>query len=99
MIPVLKDAQVSMRLPNDLKDQIEAYARMTGRSKSHVAVEALADYLSWRMPQIEDLKAAVDAADRGEFASEAEVEAAFAKHTSRKPATKTGKAALRGRRA
>jgi predicted transcriptional regulator len=75
--PTLKDSQVSLRLPNALKDRIETYAQLTGRSKSHVAMEALSDYLDWRLPQIEDLKEAVAAADAGDFATDAEVEQAF----------------------
>jgi len=84
MVTDTKDAQVSMRLPGELKARIETYAQMTGRSKSHVAMEALAEYLDWRMPQINDLKQAVAAADRGEFASDAEAEAVMQRHT--KPA-------------
>lgn len=69
-----KDSQVSVRLPADLKERMETYAEMTGRTKSHVAMEALSEYLVIRLPQIEDLKEAIAAADRGEFASDAEVE-------------------------
>ena len=36
----LKDSQVSVRLPNDLKAKMEAYAYLTGRTKSYVAMEA-----------------------------------------------------------
>ena len=76
----LKDSQVSVRLPNDLKAKMEAYAHLTGRTKSYVAMEALSVYLEWRIPQIEDLKAAVLAADRGEFASDEEAAAVSAKY-------------------
>ncbi|MBI5256187.1 MAG: CopG family transcriptional regulator [Burkholderiales bacterium] len=79
-----KDSQVSMRLPGELKARIETYAQMTGRSKSHVAMEALADYLDWRMPQVADLQQAVAAADRGEFASDAEVQAVLGRHAGGK---------------
>ena len=41
------------------------------------ACDALADYLAWRTPQIEALKLAVAAADRGDFASADEVEQFF----------------------
>lgn len=75
----LKDSQLSLRLPNDLKDKMEAYAQFTGRTKSYVAMEALGSYLEWRIPQIEDLKAAVRAADEGDFASDAEVAAVLAR--------------------
>lgn len=85
----LKDSQVSLRLPNALKDKMEVYAQLTGRTKSHVAMEALADYLDWRIPQIEDLKAAAAAADAGAFATRDEVDQVFKRlATTRKPARK-----------
>ncbi len=80
MPPATKDSQVSVRLPNDLKDRMETYAHLTGRTKSYVAMEALAAYLDDRIPQIADLKEAVEAADQGEFASDEDVAAVFAKH-------------------
>ncbi|MBC7955890.1 MAG: CopG family transcriptional regulator [Cytophagales bacterium] len=80
MSTALKDTQVSVRLPNELKDKMEAYAQLTGRTKSYVAMEALASYFEWRMPQIEDLKAAVQAADEGDFAKDDAVAAVFARH-------------------
>ena len=85
-VPVTKDSQVSMRLPGELKARIESYARLTGRSKSHVAMEALAEYLDWRLPQVADLKEAIAAADRGEFASDDEVQAIFQRYRSPRPA-------------
>jgi predicted transcriptional regulator len=77
--PSTKDSQVSMRLPGELKGRIESYAQMTGRTKSHVAMEALAEYLDWRLPQVADLKEALAAADRGEFAGDDEVQAVLAR--------------------
>lgn len=85
----IKDSQVSVRLPAELKDQLETYAQLTGRTKSYVAMEALTEYLTWRTPQIEDLKEAVAAADRGDFASELETAAVFARYAPDKaPASK-----------
>ena len=75
-----KDSQVSLRLPGELKDRIERYAQMTGRSKSYVAMEALAEYLDWRLPQMQDLEQAIAAADRGEFATETEVAVMFKRY-------------------
>ncbi len=97
MPPAIKDSQVSVRLPNELKDRMETYAQLTGRTKSHVAMEALAAYLDDRIPQIEDLKEAVQAADRGEFASDAEVAAVFSTHIDRQASGKLVKAAARRR--
>ena len=79
-LPGTKDSQVSLRLPGELKERIERYAQMTGRSKSFVAVEALAEYLDWRLPQMQDLEQAIAAADRGEFATDAEVEAVLKRY-------------------
>ncbi|MCE2971489.1 MAG: hypothetical protein LW847_14970 [Burkholderiales bacterium] len=96
----LKDAQVSLRLPAQLKEQVETYSKLVGRTKSYVAMEALGEYLAWRSPQIEDLEEAIAAADRGEFATEEEVEALFEKLSARYRAavTKAAKPAARRRR-
>lgn len=95
MPSALKDSQVSLRLPNDLKEKMETYAQLTGRTKSYVAMEALSTYLDGRMPQIDDLKTAVRAADAGDFASDGEVAAVFAKHTRRKAAPAPAKTTRR----
>jgi len=49
-------------------------------SVTSITEEALREYAGWRVPQIEDLREAVAAADRGEFATEDEVNAVFARH-------------------
>ena len=90
MTTSIKDSQISVRVSSRLKDQMETYAQLTGRSKSHVAMEALTDYLAWRIPQIEDLKAAVAAADRGDFASDTEVAAVFDRYAGNSAASKAG---------
>lgn len=41
----LKDGPVSLWQPIALKDKIETCARLTGRTKIHLAMEALNDYL------------------------------------------------------
>lgn len=78
----IKDSQISIRLPNALKADMGTYAELTGRSASHVAMEALQEYLSWRRPQIEDLKKAIADADRGRFASDAEVRAVVERYAA-----------------
>lgn len=99
MPAALKDSQLSLRLPNDLKDKMQAYAQLTGRTKSYVAMEALGSYLDWRLPQIEDLKAAVLAADQGDFASDEEVATVLARQTRRKAPRAAAKPATRRRAA
>jgi len=75
--PPANTAQFNVRLPAELKARLENYAQLVGRPQANVASDALADYLDWRTPQIEALKQAVAAADRGEFASADEVAAFF----------------------
>jgi RHH-type rel operon transcriptional repressor/antitoxin RelB len=75
-----KDGQISLRLPLDMKQRMESYAQLTGRNKSHLVMEAVGEYLAWRVPQMEDLQAAIRAADAGEFASDADVAAVFARY-------------------
>ena len=71
--PPVNSTQFNVRLPAELKARLENYAQLVGRPQANVASDALADYLDWRTPQIEALKQAVAAADRGEFASADEV--------------------------
>lgn len=72
--------QLNLRVTPELKERLDKYATLAGQSKADIAVNALNDYLDWRIPQIENLKLAIAAADRGEFASDAEVEAVFKKY-------------------
>lgn len=72
--------QFNVRVSPELKARLDSYAEMVGQSKATIAANAISDYLDWRIPQIEDLKKAIAAADRGEFASDEEVEAVFRKY-------------------
>ena len=70
MTTKFKDGQGKVRLPAEPKDPIKSYETMC----------AATDHLNWRSPRIEDLKEAVAAADRGDFASDAEAAAVFARY-------------------
>jgi predicted transcriptional regulator len=83
----LKDSQMSIRLPDALKEEMATYAALTGRSTHHVAMEALREYLDWRTPQIEDLRKAIAAADDDDFASDEEVAAVFDRYAKPTPAS------------
>ena len=67
-------AQFNVHLPVELKTRLERYAQLVARPQATGTSEALADYLDWRIPQIEALQQAVAAADRDDFASTDEVE-------------------------
>ena len=69
-----------MRVPAKLYQQLEDLARATERTKSYVTLEALSSYLATQSWQVQDIEAGLAEADRGEFASDAEVAAVFARH-------------------
>lgn len=72
--------QFNVRVSPELKARLDSYAEMVGQSKAAIAANAISDYLDWRVPQVEDLKAAIAAADRGEFARDEAVQAFFDAH-------------------
>lgn len=78
--PPASVGQFNVRLPIELKARLENYAKLVGRPQATVTSEALADYLDWRIPQIEALQQNIAAADRGDFASADEVEQFFKRY-------------------
>ncbi len=71
---------LNVRIPADLANQLDALTTTTGRNKSALAIEALARFVEVETWQIQQIKSAVEEADRGEFATDAEVNAFFAKY-------------------
>ena len=71
---------INVRVPAKLYQQLEDLARATERTKSYVTLEALSSYLATQSWQVQDIEAGLAEADRGEFASDAEVAAVFARH-------------------
>lgn len=71
---------INVRVPISVFDQLEELAKATARTKSFVTVEALSSYLDAQAWQIREVTAALEEADRGEFATEEEVNAVFAKY-------------------
>ena len=70
---------LTVRVDRKLKKRLDALARSTKRSRSFLAAEAIASYVETNDWQVAEIGAAVKEADAGEFASNAEIEAAFAK--------------------
>jgi RHH-type transcriptional regulator, rel operon repressor / antitoxin RelB len=61
-------------------EQLEALSKATARTKSFVTLEALSSYLEAQSWQIKDIEAALEEADQGDFARDAQVKAVFAKY-------------------
>lgn len=74
------DKPMTVRLPADLAGQLEKLIQATGRSKSSITVAALRDYVEAEAWQIQDVEQGIAEADRGEFASDSEVNSFFAKY-------------------
>lgn len=70
---------ISMRLPENLAQQLEVLAKAMGRSRSFVAAEAIQSYVREQAWQVQEMQDAVTEADAGDFATPAETQAAFGK--------------------
>ncbi|MDO8988700.1 MAG: CopG family ribbon-helix-helix protein [Sideroxyarcus sp.] len=68
-------SMISMRLPDELTNQLDALATATGRTKSFLAGQAIRDYIDRESWQITEITQAISEADNGEFASDQEVNA------------------------
>lgn len=71
---------INVRLPAELYQQLEDLAQATARTKSFVTLEALSSYLAAQSWQVQDIETGIAQAERGEFASDEEVAAVFARH-------------------
>lgn len=68
---------MSLRLPNDVEEQLVNLAKATGRTKSWLAGQAIQDYLAREAWQIAEIEQALREADASDFADEADVAARF----------------------
>ncbi len=74
---------LTLRLEPKLKKQLDRLSRAMRRSRSFVAAEAIREYVALNDWQIEEIKKGLAEADRGEFASEKDVERTLKKWTRR----------------
>jgi len=70
---------MTIRLDDDLKEQLERLAAATQRSKSFLASEAIREFIELNEWQVQEIQQATKEADAGEFASGDEVRQTFAK--------------------
>ena len=71
---------LNVRVPLDLYQQLESLAQATARTKSFVTLEALGSYLQAQSWQVADIQSGLAEAERGDFASDAELSAVLAKY-------------------
>ncbi|CAI2504363.1 CopG family ribbon-helix-helix protein [Serratia liquefaciens] len=72
-------AVMSVRLSEDLSEQLEALAKATGRTKSFLAGQAIRDFINREAWQIAETQQAIIEADQGDFVSDDEMETRFKK--------------------
>ena len=72
-------AMMSMRLPDELTNQLDMLATATGRSKSFLAGQAIRDFIERESWQISEITQAISEADNGDFATEDELNSVSAK--------------------
>jgi RHH-type transcriptional regulator, rel operon repressor / antitoxin RelB len=65
---------LTLRLDAKLKKKLDLLSQATSRSRSFVAAEAIREYVSLNHWQIAETKRAMSEADRGDFASEKDVQ-------------------------
>jgi predicted transcriptional regulator len=68
-------AVLTFRVPVEVKQQLDALAEATQRSKSWLAGEAIARYLELEGWQLGEIRQALTEADAGDFASDGEIAA------------------------
>lgn len=66
-------SMMSMRLPDELTNQLDKLAAATGRTKSFLAGQAIRDFVERESWQIAEITQAITEADNGEFASDEEI--------------------------
>jgi RHH-type rel operon transcriptional repressor/antitoxin RelB len=68
---------MTIRIEDNTKNGLDKLAEATQRSRSFLAAEAIREYLERNEWQVAEVRAAIDEADRGEFAADADVKDFF----------------------
>ena len=71
---------INVRVPEAVFQQLDEIAKATEQTRSFIALTALSSYLQEQKWQIRDIEMGIAEAERGEFATDEEVKAVFAKY-------------------
>lgn len=77
-----KKLGISLRIEEDKIEELDQLAQVTQRDRSFLINEAIENYLEVQKWQVEHIKAALQQASDGEFASPDDVESVFKKWQS-----------------
>jgi predicted transcriptional regulator len=78
----METTTLTLRIPEEMKDQLDKLADATRRSKSYLAGEAIRQYLELESWQIGEVQQALKEADANDFASDDEVDALVRKYAA-----------------
>lgn len=78
----MKKVNVTCRLDSEAVAFLDELGARIDRDRSYLIKDAVSRYITLQRWQIEEIKKGIAEADRGEFATEEEVEAAFRRWTS-----------------
>src|SRR5258708_4108321 len=79
----MPDSRLIIRLTTELKQSLDKLAKVTGKSRTFLAHEAVREYLEDQTWQVAEIKRALKKSDAGDFASDEEVRATRAKRQAR----------------
>jgi RHH-type rel operon transcriptional repressor/antitoxin RelB len=74
---------LTLRLDAKLKNQLDRLSKAMSRSRSFVAAQAIQEFVALNEWQIGEIRKAVIEADRGDFATDAEVKRSLKRWTRR----------------
>jgi predicted transcriptional regulator len=77
---IMETTILTLRIPQEVKDQLGKLAEATHRSQSFLGGEAIRRYVELEAWQIAKIQQAITEADAGDFATDAEVEAVVKKY-------------------
>lgn len=66
---------MSMRLPEQINNELAELADATGRTKSFLVLEAVKEFINREKWQVEKIQKGIDEANNGLFATEEEIKA------------------------
>lgn len=81
---------MTLRLESELRKRLDGLAKAQRRSRSFIAAEAIRQYVAQNEWQIGEIRKGLAEADRGEFASDEEVQRTMNKWTGRKRTRRAG---------
>jgi RHH-type transcriptional regulator, rel operon repressor / antitoxin RelB len=82
---------MTLRLEDDVKTRLDELSTATRRSKSYLAAEAIREYVFNNEWQVREIQAAIEEADAGDFATDADVAALARKWAAKAGRTTTPK--------